>query len=68
MERDQSNISKLIRCIKEKAKEGGFETWEDIIYENDLGHGRKDILSEVQKRGLSTSPSKTINTDTRRLT
>ncbi|KAF1940936.1 hypothetical protein EJ02DRAFT_493550 [Clathrospora elynae] len=49
MDQTQPGISKVVRTVERRAKEGGFNLWEDILYQNDLGQGRSALLTQGQK-------------------
>ncbi|KAF1934694.1 hypothetical protein EJ02DRAFT_507396 [Clathrospora elynae] len=49
MDQTQPGISKVVRTVERRAKEGGFNLWEDILYQNDLGRGRSALLTQGQK-------------------
>jgi hypothetical protein len=40
---------KVLNWIKDKAESGGFDLWDPILYENDIGRGRLKLLTRVQK-------------------
>ncbi|KAF2691771.1 hypothetical protein K458DRAFT_381609 [Lentithecium fluviatile CBS 122367] len=49
---DQSGISKLVARIQAKADAAGLPIWDPILYENDLGRGRPELLSQAQKDAI----------------
>jgi transposase len=49
LHRPQGTISKLLSRIKERAEAGGFDLWDPILYTNDFGRGRPEVLSCEQK-------------------
>jgi hypothetical protein len=49
LQRPQGTISKVLNRIKDKAESGGFDLWDPIVYENDIGRGRPELLTRVQK-------------------
>lgn len=54
MQRNQSNLSALIRRVAQHAKDGNFDIWDPILYQNELGRGRKELLSPEQKKAIIT--------------
>lgn len=49
LHRPQGTISKVLNRIKERAEAGSFELWDPILFANDLGRGRPEVLSDEQK-------------------
>ena len=50
--RSQSNLSELVRRVESRALESGFNLWDPILYENDLGRGRSALLTQEQKDAI----------------
>ena len=49
IDRNQSGLSKLIKRTTERAAASRADLWDSILYENDLGRGRSELLSQEQK-------------------
>ena len=49
LHRDQSGISKLVKRVTERAEASELDLWDSVLYENDLGRGRSEILTQAQK-------------------
>lgn len=52
MDRSQSNLSALVRRVENRAREGGFDIWDEILYENDIGRERSTLLTQAQKDAI----------------
>jgi transposase len=52
MKQTQPGISAVVRRVEKRAEEGGFDLWDSILYENDLGRGRSALLSQEQKDSI----------------
>jgi hypothetical protein len=52
MQRNQPNLSALVRRVEERAEAGDFDIWDHILYENDLGCGRSTLLTQEQKDAI----------------
>jgi hypothetical protein len=52
LSRSQSNLSELERRVESRALKGGFNLWDPILYENDLGRGRRALLTQEQKDAI----------------
>lgn len=52
LQRGQSTISDILKRIRERAEAGGFDLWDPIIYHNDIGRGRPELLSAEQKDAI----------------
>jgi hypothetical protein len=49
MPHSQPGLTKLINRIEKRAEEGGFNLWDEVLYNNDLGRGRSQLLTQDQK-------------------
>ncbi len=52
IKRSQTGLSALIRRVEERARDRNFNLWEPILYQNELGRGREDILTAEQKTAI----------------
>ena len=52
LHRDRSGISKLVKRIQEKAESGGFNLWDPTLFQDDIGRGRPELLSDDQKKEI----------------
>lgn len=50
MKRDQSNISKMVKRIKERVEFQGLSLWDSLLYTNEIGRGRPELLDAEQKK------------------
>jgi len=48
----KSGVAKLVKRIQRKAIDSGFAITDPLLYENELGRGRPEILSEEQKQRI----------------
>lgn len=48
----QGGLSMLLARTKEKAAASGLPIWDPVLYENDLGRGRPELLSQAQKDAI----------------
>jgi hypothetical protein len=48
----KSGLSRLLKRVKEKAKDTDLPISDPIFYENELGRGRKELLSSEQKNQI----------------
>ncbi|EDU46141.1 HTH-Tnp-Tc3-2 domain containing protein [Pyrenophora tritici-repentis] len=49
LHRDRSGISKLMKRIEDKAESGGFDLWDPVLFQDDIGRGGPEVLSQEQK-------------------
>ncbi|KAF1939231.1 hypothetical protein EJ02DRAFT_457178 [Clathrospora elynae] len=47
--RDRSGISKLMKRIQDNAESGDFDIWDPVLFQDDIGRGRSEVLSQEQK-------------------
>jgi hypothetical protein len=52
LHRDRLGISKLVKRIQEKAESGGFNLWDPTLFQDDIGRGRPELLSDDQKKEI----------------
>jgi hypothetical protein len=52
MGRSQGTLSELLQRIQEKAGNRTVALWDEILYENDQGRGRKPLLTRQQKEQI----------------
>ncbi|KAF1978970.1 hypothetical protein BU23DRAFT_647668 [Bimuria novae-zelandiae CBS 107.79] len=52
MPQTQLGLSRLVQRIERKAQEGGHNLWDEILYKNNLGRGRDEILTQEQKDAI----------------
>ena len=46
---DQGNLSRFLGRLKERSEASGFPIYEETLYENDIGRGRPEKLTQEQK-------------------
>ena len=49
LHRDRSGISKLVKRIQDKAESGHFDIWDPVLFQDDIGRGKPEVLSQEQK-------------------
>jgi hypothetical protein len=52
LHRGQSSISEMLKRVKDKADEGGFDLWDPVLYQNDIGRGRPEVLTQGQREEI----------------
>ncbi|KAF1942878.1 hypothetical protein EJ02DRAFT_502573 [Clathrospora elynae] len=52
LHRNRSNLSALVRCVEQRAKDGALYLWVPILYKNDLGRRRRALLTQEQKDAI----------------
>jgi len=52
LHRPQGTISKLLNRIKERAEAGSFNLGDPILFTNEIGRGRPEVLSDDQKDAI----------------
>lgn len=49
MDYDRSGVSEMLNKAKAKADEGGFKVWGPILYQNETGRQRPQLITQAQK-------------------
>jgi hypothetical protein len=52
LQRPQGAISKILNRIKERAEAGSFDIWDPILFTNEIGCGRREVLDDAQKQEI----------------
>ncbi|KAF1937046.1 hypothetical protein EJ02DRAFT_469986 [Clathrospora elynae] len=46
---NQTSLSKIVRTIRDRAEISGLPLWDPQFYQNEIGHGRPELLTPEQK-------------------